>query len=130
MASEPLANVGISTSRCCVLCNKFIISESYNMVKEDGLETLKELSERWEKLSNELCQDHPYNEFQNVHTRISGNIHSFFVVSFILLAYNHRLVMEKIIFQMFLTEIKLQFTKTVESHSAIESKGKRLNKFI
>lgn len=50
MASTPLANVGISTEKRCILCNESIVSENYDIVKEGGLETLRELAKRWERL--------------------------------------------------------------------------------
>ena len=62
------------TKKHCLLRSEVISTEAYDDVKKEGLNKLKELSERWAKVEEIFCCDNPYKEFRYAHSRIKGNI--------------------------------------------------------
>ena len=58
----------------CLLCNEVISTEAYDDVKKEGLNKLKELSERWAKVEEIFCCDDPNKEFRYIHSHIEGTI--------------------------------------------------------
>ena len=72
---KSLACLGNVNSRC-MLCNKSS-NEDLVIVHSKGLNTLKDLSIRWERLPNSVCANNPYEEFKNVRNRIEGNSNFF-----------------------------------------------------
>ena len=63
MAATPVASAVSVAKKHCLLCNEVISTEAYDDVKKEGLNKLKELSERWAKVEEIFCCDNPYKEF-------------------------------------------------------------------
>ena len=70
--AHPITNIGATTTKRCILCNEAILTEIYDVVKEEGLATVKEFSARWGGLDSEVCQGSPYKEFHLSEHRLAG----------------------------------------------------------
>ena len=59
MPATPVPSVVSVAKKHCLLCNEVISTEAYDNVKKEGLNKLKELSERWANVEEIFCCNNP-----------------------------------------------------------------------